>query len=334
MSGGYSLALKNQLPGNAKATLAASYRKAVRLPDNNFIYGASEKNESIWYILIRNIDGDTNEYKGGEYLFKMIPHNEHPVKPPRFYALTPNGLFKHDSVCCISIGEFHPENYSPTLGLSNFATSLMSSLVDREHMLKSGGINLIYTKPHDIKKMARESVAFNDKYYSEIIRELRDLYEDYSAKWDISNMAESEQKKYVFRGIYPASYSIATKEEICDEVCSPGEYRETSEPESLRDDPDERELQQLLNEHFGIPDNIAANREEPIGQNANVRNNEHKNEHKRTPVFANKVETKSTGRKSPDKKTKQKSAKTEAKKPEQKPKSSVRFVKKVKPADK
>lgn len=218
MESKYSLAKAGKFNARQIKSLNARFAKTTKNPNNNIIYGFFEENVCIWYILIRNISGINDEFKNGEYLFKMIPHDDYPAKPPRFKALTPNGVFELGEVPCIEIGEYHAKNFRPAMGMDNFATELMNVLVDNEYTVNTGGINLISNTTEIKRKFAQESQQYNDKNHPEIIEMLKNHYEAYSSQWDISGMPESEQKKYIFRGIAPKSCSISTKEEIPEEV--------------------------------------------------------------------------------------------------------------------
>lgn len=175
------------------------FQKAIKEPQEYVIYAMNECNIKQWYILIRNVSGKHDEFRGGEYLFELNIGKDYPYKPPRFYARTPNGLYQADKICCISIGEFHTSNYSPTLGVGVFAEQLCNGFMMADE-LEGKGINLVKTSPDEKRKYAKESVEYNDKYYPDIMKMLQNHYSEYSKEWT-GKIPKESKPKYNFRSI-------------------------------------------------------------------------------------------------------------------------------------
>jgi ubiquitin-conjugating enzyme E2 J2 len=121
-----------------------------------------ETNRFIFYFLLK---GDsTSDYKDGYYLGKILLPNDYPTKPGDFMILTPNGRFTPDSKICLTNTGYHAESWTPLWTISNVLKGIASIwLDDNEH-----GISHIKDTPMNRKKYAKESMAYNMKYYPEI----------------------------------------------------------------------------------------------------------------------------------------------------------------------
>ena len=146
-------------------TLMAHFKKATNAPHPYIKVAMSEGDVAKWYFLIHNID---EPYKGGEYLFEMTAPTDFPFKPPAFTCLTPNGFYDIGGRICISVGEFHSENYRATLGMMGFAEQVMAGLIDAKNM--GHGIRLIVTTDNQKKNYAAASVEYNKTKYANIMK--------------------------------------------------------------------------------------------------------------------------------------------------------------------
>jgi len=170
-------------------TLINHYKKAIREPESNVIYTMSNTDPKLWYILIRNVGGINDEYQDGEFLFSLEATDKFPFSPPRFHALTPNGIYEKDQICCISIGQYHANQYPASMGMRGFAIDgLANGLINHKSLLESSGINLIRTTESQKKVFAKQSRAFNWEKYPEQMKLLEMAYEDYAIKWDLAKM--------------------------------------------------------------------------------------------------------------------------------------------------
>jgi len=169
--------------------MMAQFKKATKNPCEYIKYYMSD-DISVWYILLTNFAGNDDEYtfedeeknkRFGQYLVKMTAPAEFPFKPPSFTFLTPNGVYDLDGPICISIGEFHAENYRAVLGMSGFANQLISGIVGWESL--EHGIRIIRTTCVKKKELAMESEKFNELYYPQILKDVNESYDNYSAKF-------------------------------------------------------------------------------------------------------------------------------------------------------
>lgn len=157
------------------------FAKAVKDPEEYLMFAVDPKNAQTWYILVRNVLGPNDEFKGGQYIFRMEAPDEFPMKPPKFYALTPSGFYGTNGTCCISIGEYHANDYRATLGMRGFAAELSNGLMNYDQM--GHGINLLNTTVAEKKKYAKDSPAYNKKHLSKELNLILEAYAGYSAKW-------------------------------------------------------------------------------------------------------------------------------------------------------
>ena len=169
-----------------RKAIIAQFQNATRDSDPCIQYAMDLDNINVWYIRIKNIDGNDDEYKNGEYLFRLlIPQGEGKkclLKPPRFVSLTPNGLYEVNGVCCISIGEFHSDAKPMSLGIGDFALQLMSGLIGWKEM--TSGIRIMKTSKTEKKDMAHNSKGYNDEHYAGINKLIDRFYSLYSRKFD------------------------------------------------------------------------------------------------------------------------------------------------------
>ena len=129
----------------------------------------------------------------GLLIFRMIapyqPGNidkSFPYTPPEFYAMTPQGLYDIEQKVCISIGEYHKDQYRAALGMSGFANQLVSGLIGWQTM--GSGISIIKTTAQVKGAMAENSVDYNVLKHKEIRDEINRQYAEYSAKWKVDNL--------------------------------------------------------------------------------------------------------------------------------------------------
>jgi ubiquitin-protein ligase len=168
------------------AIMMAQYKKATSEPNEFIKFAMSPDNGCVWYIRIYNFAGNEDEFVGGEYDCRMVAPIDFPFNPPSFYFLTSNGLYEVETKVCISIGEFHKDEYRAGLGMAGFANQLVSGLVGWKDM--GGGINIIKTSLAKKRELAYDSRASNKAHHSDICLMIEESYKGYSAKWDISKI--------------------------------------------------------------------------------------------------------------------------------------------------
>ena len=134
-----------------------------------------------WYVLLHNFEGDNGEFLHGQYLVRVEAGNEFPYKPPKFYFMTPNGVYDVEKEVCISIGQYHPDQYRAALGMSGFVKQLVSGMIGWQSL--GPGISIVTTSAERKRQLAAESAEYNAQFNAKIIADIEDAYEVYSAKW-------------------------------------------------------------------------------------------------------------------------------------------------------
>jgi ubiquitin-protein ligase len=148
------------------------YAKAVQTPNEYIKFYMSESNPTEWYLLIHGLTGDNDELKSGEYLFKMTApigtdvKDSFPFSPPKFTALTQNGIYGVNQNICISVGEFHKSDYPATLGMNGFAQEMANGLMCWKQL--QSGIGIIITELSDDAKSKHKYII--DKIEKTITR--------------------------------------------------------------------------------------------------------------------------------------------------------------------
>ena len=183
--------------------MGLQFLKAIREPNEFIMFTMKSDSEpSVWYILLHGFSGNNNEYEGGEYLVRQIAPENFPFSPPSFYFMTHNGVYDYEKTVCISIGEFHADEYRSVLGMGGFANQLISGMVGYKTM--GTGISILDTTIEQKKNFAQSSYKYNRKQYPEIIKQIEDSFAEYSVKW--TNVPE------------PMRLKLGLKENIVDPV--------------------------------------------------------------------------------------------------------------------
>lgn len=175
------------------AVMMGHFKVATKEPNEFIRFVMSEDNACVWYIKFRHIFGFENEFEGGEYIIKMIAPENFPYAPPRFYFLTENGIYQVGVKVCVAIGEYHKEDYPAALGMAGFAGRLLGGMTGWKDL--GAGINIIKTSVAEKQRLAKASVAANEKNYADINKMIEDSYKGYSAKWDKTKIKPDELEK-------------------------------------------------------------------------------------------------------------------------------------------
>ena len=173
--------------------ITAQYKKAIKEPNEFIKFALDDDDPYTWYIMVHNIAGSKDEYLGGEYIFKFILPKDFPYSPPKFYALTPNGLYDYNKICCISIGEFHKDDYRTSLGVAGFARELANGMIVWKDVQQ--GMNMLKTTYEEKKTIAKKSVEYNQKNNAKLLKIINDQYDLYSSKWDLKTITSELQFK-------------------------------------------------------------------------------------------------------------------------------------------
>ena len=130
-------------------------------PAPDVIATPDEANILEWSFVIRG--PSETPYEGGVYLGRIVFPPEYPMRPPSIYMLTPSGRFQTSTKICMSMTDFHPESWNPMWSITTIIQGLQSFMANDE--LTTGGLS---ASESDRKKLAKLSMAFNQKMYPNI----------------------------------------------------------------------------------------------------------------------------------------------------------------------
>lgn len=113
---------------------------------------------SLWNVLRFFQGPEDSPYSGGYYHGILIFTQQYPFKPPSIFMYTPNGRFETRRRLCLSISDYHPEEWNPAWGVSSILTGLLSFMLE-----KSKALGTVETSHHQKVKFAKQSLEFNMK---------------------------------------------------------------------------------------------------------------------------------------------------------------------------
>jgi ubiquitin-conjugating enzyme E2 J1 len=93
-------------------------------PSDQYVAAPLEDNLFEWHFTVRGPDGTA--FRGGRYHGRLLMPSEYPFKPPTIMMLTPNGRFETRKRICLSISDFHPEQWQPAWGVRTIMTALIA----------------------------------------------------------------------------------------------------------------------------------------------------------------------------------------------------------------
>ncbi|KAJ1636639.1 ubiquitin-conjugating enzyme/RWD-like protein, partial [Pavlovales sp. CCMP2436] len=86
-------------------------RELTLEPCDMFRAAPLEGNLFEWHFTVRG--PVETAFEGGRFHGRLILPPEYPFKPPAVMLLTPNGRFEVRKRICLSISDFHPEQWQP-----------------------------------------------------------------------------------------------------------------------------------------------------------------------------------------------------------------------------
>ncbi len=173
--------------------MQAQYKLAMANPHEYIKFYMSEEKCDIWYAVLSGFSGDEDEYLRGEYIVRIEFPDEFPFKPPHFYFMTEQGLYGVETKVCISIGEYHSDQYRAALKGAGFVNQLVSGLIGWRDI--GGGIQILKTTIQKKKSLALDSCAANRANHPALIRKINDNFLDYSKRWKPESITAAIQAK-------------------------------------------------------------------------------------------------------------------------------------------
>lgn len=160
--------------------LVNHFAAAIADPEEHIKYVMSDSVDK-WYVKLHSIHGDQGEFIGGEYLVEIRAPEDFPFAPPKFTFLTPNGVYDTNKPVCISIGEYHKENYRATLQMAGFVRQLVSGIIGWQQL--GQGISIIKTTVAQKKMFAKNSTNYNLTHYADIDALVETNWAAYKLLW-------------------------------------------------------------------------------------------------------------------------------------------------------
>ena len=106
-----------------------------------------------------------DEYENGEFILNIKLAPNHPMDPPNFYFLTPNGRFDTNKKLCFSNSGYHRESWSPMWNLRTIIHGFLSFFLEKT----STGIGHLTTDDSHKKSLALQSKNYNANNLREIL---------------------------------------------------------------------------------------------------------------------------------------------------------------------
>lgn len=109
-----------------------------------------------WHYVI--IGPENSPYYGGMYHGSLVFTQQYPFKPPSIYMRTPNGRFQTNRRLCLSISDYHPDEWNPAWSVSSILTGLLSFMLE-----DSSALGTIVTGRREKLQFAYDSLEYNLK---------------------------------------------------------------------------------------------------------------------------------------------------------------------------
>lgn len=177
-------------------SIVANFKKYTEVRNSCFDIIMDDKDVRKWYVRLRDFSGNHDEFKGGEYLMEVKAPADYPFKPPEFYFYTPNGVYGTNQKVCISIGEYHADQWPAAKGMGGMIIELINGLICWKQL--GGGIAIQHTKEAEKQKFAQESRMWNRKFYKDLIRQFDNLESNVMYR-KTEALAVSDRTKFLVR---------------------------------------------------------------------------------------------------------------------------------------
>ena len=120
-------------------------------------------------------------YEGGQYIGKIVHDPDYPRKAPNYYMLTPNGRFEINKKICLTNSSFHQSDWAPAawnlVSILEGFSSIWHSDINED---KYGISHLTNTSNDTIKKLADESITFNENNLNDIYSSFPKVISNYN----------------------------------------------------------------------------------------------------------------------------------------------------------
>ena len=161
--------------------IVSMYKHTLKQRSEYLKFMINEQKIDEWYVMIEGMFGANDEFKHGQYLVRIVLPPAFPYKPPQFFFMTPNGVYDIGVKVCVSIGEYHSQNYPSAQKVLGFVSNLVSGIIGWTDL--GGGINILSTDVPTKRALARASAQYNQTHYAKLVDEINKNFASYSADW-------------------------------------------------------------------------------------------------------------------------------------------------------
>eukprot|EP00927_Polykrikos_kofoidii_P003260 TRINITY_DN11298_c0_g1_i2.p2 TRINITY_DN11298_c0_g1~~TRINITY_DN11298_c0_g1_i2.p2 ORF type:complete len:197 (-),score=23.41 TRINITY_DN11298_c0_g1_i2:1314-1850(-) len=110
-----------------------------------------------YHFLLHSFPSNT-VYAHGVYHGKLIYPEQYPNAPPSLIMFTPSGRFEVRKPVCMSMTDFHPENWNPAWTMQSLLVGVLSFMLNDEGQ---GSVGSLQQSAEMRRKFATESWNFN-----------------------------------------------------------------------------------------------------------------------------------------------------------------------------
>lgn len=157
------------------------YKHTLKQRSEYLKFLINEQKIDEWYVMIEGMLGANDEFKHGQYLVRIVLPPAFPYKPPQFFFMTPNGVYETEVKVCVSIGEYHSQNYPSAQKVLGFVSNLVSGIIGWAEL--GSGINILSTDVPKKRSLAHASAQYNQTHHAALVAEINKNFEAYSADW-------------------------------------------------------------------------------------------------------------------------------------------------------
>jgi ubiquitin-conjugating enzyme E2 J2 len=151
-------------PG-AQKRLAKEYKSLSEEPIP-YIYARPDEADILeWHYIITG-PPDT-PYDEGQYHGMLIFPSTYPFKPPGIKMITPNGRFQPNMKLCLTISDFHPEQWNPAWSVGTILNGLLSFMTGNE--MTSGSIRTTDKVKKDFAKQSKDWNSTQNKSFMRVL---------------------------------------------------------------------------------------------------------------------------------------------------------------------
>eukprot|EP00128_Syssomonas_multiformis_P010894 Colp12_sorted_trinity150504_noHs@8017 len=115
-------------PKPSHVRLKKEFMKIMKSPIPYIVTTPLPSNILEWHYVISG--PENTPYEGGLYHGKLVFPSEYPFKPPSIYMLTQSGRFRVNYRLCLSMSDYHPDQWNPSWSVASILTGLLSFMLE------------------------------------------------------------------------------------------------------------------------------------------------------------------------------------------------------------